>query len=103
MLISIIAYSLIISGIFFIISSIVGLLRFPDFYTKMHAAGIADSLGIPLVLLGLAFLQASMIDSLKVVAIIILFFLLSPTSSHALIKAAWIKKLKPYKCDFPKK
>lgn len=96
MLVEIIAYILLVLGIFFIISSIVGLLRFPDFYTKMHAAGVADSFGIPLALLGLSMLQSSWIGSLKVIAIILLFFLLSPTNTHALIKAAWISKLKPY-------
>lgn len=94
MLIESCAYILISLGIFFIISSIVGVFRFPDFYTKLHAAGVADSFGIPLCLLGLALLQTSWLSALKVIVIIILFFLLSPTSTHALIKAAWTSKTK---------
>lgn len=97
MLIEIIAYTLITLGIFFVLSSLIGLFRFPDFYTKMHAAGVADSFGIPLCLIGLCLLQTSLISAVKVVVIIILFFLITPTSTHALIKAAWFNKLKHYK------
>jgi multicomponent Na+:H+ antiporter subunit G len=93
----ILAYIMITIGLFFIISSIVGLFRFPDFYTKIHAASVADSFGIPLCLLGLAMLQTSLLSSLKILIIMILFFLVSPASSHALVKAAWTGKLKPYK------
>ncbi len=55
----IIGYTLIAIGAFFILSSVVGLLRLPCFFTKIHAASIADSTGIPLTLLGLAMLQNS--------------------------------------------
>lgn len=88
------AYAFMCIGIFFIISSIVGLFRFPDLYTKMHAAGVSDSFGIPLCLFGLALMQTSWLSMIKIMAIIILFLLLNPTSTHALIKAAWMSKTK---------
>lgn len=93
-LIGIIGYIIIAIGIFFILSSIIGLIRLPDFFTKIHASSIADSLGIPLCLFGLAIMQNSIINTAKILVIIILFFLLGPTSNHALIKAAWIKQNK---------
>lgn len=93
----IIASILLILGAFFILSSIIGLIRMPDIYTKTHAAALADSLGIPLCLIGLAFLQPNTINIAKIIVILILFFILSPTNSHALILAAWKSGLKPYK------
>lgn len=93
-LIDIIGYTIITIGSFFILTSILGLIRLPDFFTKIHASSIADSLGIPLCLLGLALLQHSLINSAKILGIIVLFFVLGPTSSHALAKTAWIKRNK---------
>jgi multicomponent Na+:H+ antiporter subunit G len=81
-------------GSFFIVSSVLGLFRFPDFFTKIHAAGINDSIGIPLCLLGLSLMQTSLICSIKILAIMLLFFILGPTSNHAIIKAAWMDKQK---------
>jgi len=97
MLIQIFAYILIVIGLFFVVSSIVGLFRFPDFYTKMHAAGVADSFGLQLCLLGFAMMQTSLISAIKIIAIMALFFVLSPTANHLLAKAAYLSKLKPYK------
>lgn len=91
-LLEILGYITITIGSFFILTSILGLIRLPDFFTKIHAASIADSLGIPLCLLGLALMQHSLINSAKILVIILLFFLLGPTSSHALAKTAWIKR-----------
>lgn len=86
------SWILIALGSFFIMSSVLGLFRFPDFFTKIHAAGVADSFGIPLCLLGLSLAQSSLLGAIKVLGITLLFFLLSPTSNHALIKAAWMHK-----------
>ena len=94
---NIVAFILLIFGAFFILSSIIGLIRMPDIYTKSHAATLADSLGIPLCLIGLAFLQPNMLNIVKIIAILILFFILSPTNSHAIILAAWKSGLQPYK------
>ncbi len=90
----ILGWIFIILGSFFIASSVVGLFRFSDFFNKIHAAGVADSFGIPLCLFGLSLMQTSMLNVLKIWTIIALFFILNPTSSHALIKAAWVNKEK---------
>lgn len=93
-MLSIFAWIFIILGSFFIISSILGLFRFPDFFTKIHAVGVADSLGIPLCLFGFSLIQSSILAAVKILVIILLFFLLSPASNHAIIKAAWLDKNK---------
>lgn len=69
----------------------------PDIYTKIHATSIADSLGIPLCLIGLALLQPNILSAFKIILILILFFILGPTNNHALIMAAWKNGLAPYK------
>lgn len=81
-----IGWTLIILGLFTILSGIIGLFRFPDFYTKLHAAGVIDSCGIPLSLLGLAFLQYSFINSFKLLCAALLIFILNPASTHALVR-----------------
>ena len=82
-------------GSLFYLTAAVGLLRLPDFYSRIHGGGITDTLGAGLVLLGLM-LQAT--DWLVVFKLsMILFFLLitSPTSAHALSKAAHAHGIEP--------
>jgi multicomponent Na+:H+ antiporter subunit G len=84
-----------LTGSFLGISGAVGILRFPDFYTRMHAAGVTDTLCAGLILFGLM-LQTHW-DGVLIKLIIIMIFILltSPTSSHALSKAAIHSGLKP--------
>jgi multicomponent Na+:H+ antiporter subunit G len=90
-----IGWPLIIMGTFFILSAIIGILRFPDFYTRLHASGVSDSLGIPVFLIGLSFLQPDFTSGLKLILLAVIIFIISPTSTHALIKAAWVSKAQP--------
>lgn len=67
----------------------VGMLRMPDFYTRGHAASLTDTLGATLILFGLA-LQAGLgLVTVKLVFILLFIYLTSPTSMHALVKAAY--------------
>ncbi|MDF2965353.1 MAG: hypothetical protein K0Q51_741 [Rickettsiaceae bacterium] len=88
-------WSLMLAGALLIISALLGIIRFPDFYTRAHASGISDSFGIPLLLIGLAFLQPELISSLKLILLAIIIFIICPGSTHALVKSAWISKLTP--------
>lgn len=74
----------------------VGVLRFPDFYTRLHAAGKADTLGQGLILLGLAIPAGLGIVSFKLALIILFIFVLNPTATHALARGAWIIGLEPW-------
>lgn len=87
--------SLVIGG-FLCVSGAVGVFRFPDFFTRMHAASVTDTLGGGLIIIGL--LLQSEFDWLviaKLLFILIFIFLTSPTSSHALAKAALHAGLRP--------
>ncbi len=75
-------------GVLFFLTSAVGLLRFPDFYTRMHAAGKCDTLGALLVLIGLAALQGFGLASVKILLIAVFLFATSPTATHAIARSA---------------
>ena len=77
------------------ITGAIGLVRFPDLYTRMHAVGVTDTGGAGLMLVGLM-LQAGL-TLVTVKLVLILWFLLftGPVASHALAKAALHGKLEP--------
>lgn len=79
---------LVISGVFFLLMGGLGLVRFPDFYTRMHAAGKCDTLGSLLILTGLAIHQGFDLASVKLMVIAVFIFFTSPTATHAIARAA---------------
>ena len=85
-------------GLFCIIGAI-GLLRMPDLFTRMHATSVIETLGTGLILLGLALQAGFTLVLAKLVIIALLIFFASPTSSHALAKAALACKLEPQGLD----
>lgn len=82
-------------GSFLILTGGIGLIRFPDFFTRMHAAGITDTLATTLILIGLMLLNPGALVVFKLVMILLLILLIGPTASHALAKAAIRSGLKP--------
>ncbi len=66
----------------------VGLFRLPDFFCRLHSAGVIDTLGAGLTLFGLILLAGSLVTTAKILMIGILIFLLSPVVTHALSKSA---------------
>lgn len=89
------------SGIFLCIGSFlcfsggIGLLRFPDFYTRMHAVGVTDTLGAGMILGGLMILSTDLLVFAKLVVVLLLTLLIGPTTSHVLAKAAFHNGLTP--------
>lgn len=65
-----------------------GLLRFPDFYTRLHAAGITDTMCALLIVLGLAVSTGWALITLKLLLILLFLLFTSPTATHALARAA---------------
>ncbi|XPF93566.1 monovalent cation/H(+) antiporter subunit G [Colwellia sp. RE-S-Sl-9] len=86
-------------GGFLCISGGVGLLRFPDFYTRMHAVGVTDTLGAGMILIGLMILSTDLLVLAKLVMVLLLTLLIGPTTSHVLAKAAFHNGLKPQKLN----
>lgn len=84
----------VIGGVSTVIAS-VGVLRFPDFYTRLHAASVTDTLGALTLLLGMAFLAPAFPIVVKVVLIGLFLVLTGPTSAHAIANAAYTAGLEP--------
>ncbi|MCU7611518.1 monovalent cation/H(+) antiporter subunit G [Anaplasma capra] len=75
------------AGIFFMIISTVGVIKLPDFCSRVHAAGIADSVGVALVLLGLAMQCELSVFTIKVLVLILLSWITSTTACNAVVYA----------------
>jgi multicomponent Na+:H+ antiporter subunit G len=101
-MINIISSALILSGFFFFFATTVGILRFPDFYSRMHAAGKGDTLSSSLILLGLILFNMhhlslhSGLVSMKIIFILLFIFLASPTATHAIIDAGFESGVMPW-------
>jgi len=84
-------------GAFFFLVGTLGLLRLPDFFSRTHAATKCDTVGAGSLLLALALYNGLDADSLKIIAIAGLVLLTSPTSGHALARAAFRTGLVPWR------
>ncbi len=72
-----------------------GLFRFPDPYTRMHGVGIGDTLGVGLMGFGLLLLSPNWFLRFKLMSILLLFWIINPTMSHLIAKAAVMNGIKP--------
>ena len=82
-------------GLFFVLAGAFGVLRLPDFFTRLHAAGMTDTLGAELIILGLMIQSGFTQMSLKLVLVGLFLLLTSPTATHAVASAAHQAGLKP--------
>ena len=83
------ASALIVFGGVFLLVSCIGLLRLPDFYSRAHAVGKAETLGSVLVLCGLALHNGANLASVKILLILVIIFITNPTATHALTRSAF--------------
>ena len=90
------AMASIAAGIFFVFAGALGVLRLPDFFTRIHAAGMTDTLGVELILLGLIIQSGITLLSLKFLFVAFFLLLTSPAATHALADAAYHAGLKPF-------
>ncbi len=72
-----------------------GLLRFPDFYTRLHAAGVTDTLCALLIVGGLTLQSGLSLLTVKLLLILLFLLFTAPTASHALARAALIDGVEP--------
>jgi multicomponent Na+:H+ antiporter subunit G len=94
-LVDILGGALLLAGSVFLLIGGVGLLRFPDLYSRIHPAGITDTAGAGLVLLGLMVHAGLTLVALKLLLILVVIFFTSPTSAHATARAALAAGLRP--------
>jgi multicomponent Na+:H+ antiporter subunit G len=86
-----------LAGAFFFLAGTVGLLRLPDFYSRAHGAAKCDTVGAGLLLVALALGTGWRPGTLKILALAALVLITSPTSAHALARAAYRTGLRPWR------
>jgi multicomponent Na+:H+ antiporter subunit G len=91
----IVSVALMAIGVIFVLAGAVGVVRLPDFYTRMHAAGVTDTLGAELIVLSLILQAGFTLLAAKLLLVGFILFLTSPTATHAVANAAHRAGLNP--------
>ncbi len=92
----------IVLGLFFFTGGSIGILRFPDFYSRLHPAGKLDTMGLLMSMTGMAlytvqdFSLAATLTALKIMLIVVFVFITSPTAAHAILDAGVRAGLLPW-------
>ena len=95
MFFNILSWALIVAGSIFLLIGSIGLIRLPDVFARMHAAGIVDTLAVCLLAIGMGVQAGLSLVTVKLGLILMFMFFASPTSTHALAKAALDGGVKP--------
>ncbi len=99
MLLELLSAACLLAGSFLCITGGIGLIRMPDFFARVHAAGVTETLATPLLLSGLMLQMDWSLDLIKVVIIMVLVLATNPTATHATAKAALHGGRKPLVAD----
>jgi len=108
-MLNIVVTILLASGLIFFAGGAVGIIRFPDFYSRLHPAGKLDTMGLLMSMTALAlytlsdFSVTSILTSIKIVMIVIFVFITSPTATHAILDAGVRAGLLPWSKEEVKK
>ena len=90
----------ILAGLFFMLVGSIGVLRMPDVYTRLHAAGMTDTLGAGFLILGMCFQTGFTLLTLRLLLVYAFLLFTSPIGTHALARAALSGKVEPYRAPF---
>jgi multicomponent Na+:H+ antiporter subunit G len=92
---------LLLCGLVFFVGGTIGILRFPDFYSRLHPAGKLDTFGLVTTMGALSlyvmFSLQQPLTALKIVLIVVFVFITSPTATHAIVDAGIRAGLRPWK------
>jgi multicomponent Na+:H+ antiporter subunit G len=95
LIVDILSWSLLLLGSGFVIIGGVGALRLPNFYTRMHAASLTDTMGTLLIIAGVMLQAGWSLATIKLIAILMFMLLTGPTATYALANAALLSGMKP--------
>lgn len=98
-LVNLLSWACLVAGAVFSVIGTIGLIRMPDFYTRVHAASVTDTVGAGLLLTGLMLQAGFTLVTVKLIIIGLLILFTSPTATHALCRAALTRGLKPVLAD----
>ena len=87
---------LMLGGTVFMLLGSIGIVRLPDFYSRTHASGKIDTMGIMLLLAGLAVHEGLTLNTFKLVLVIVFVAAANPVGAHALARSALKFGLKPW-------
>lgn len=87
---------LLAAGLFFHAMAALGVVRMPDFYTRLHAVSKAETLGVLFTLAAVVAWSGASLTAVKVVFVALFLFLANPTSTHAVGRAAWRTGVRPW-------
>jgi len=102
LLIELVVVVLLFGGTFFFTTATLGLLRFPDLFTRLHATGKGDTLGIGLILTGLAIYIGPSPITVKIVLVLTFILLTSPVGTHCICRAVYNQGIKPWEKEVSK-
>lgn len=94
LILDVLSWFFLTGGALFCIIGAIGLLRLPDFYARTHAAGITDTLGAALILIGLVFQAGWTLIAVKLLLILLFLYLTSPGVGFGVAKAAYAYGIK---------
>ena len=92
-----IAYLFIFTGLFFVFFGTIGIIRFPDIYTRLQTSSKCDSAGAVALLIGLILREGLNLFSLRILIILVFLLLTNPVASHAIARSAAIRGIKPWR------
>ena len=95
LVIEILSWIFMLAGAAALVSGAIGLIRFPDFWSRLHAVSIIDSAGVGFICIGMMLQSGATLISAKIALIALFVFITGPTASHALANAALVQGLKP--------
>lgn len=95
LIIEIASWALMLSGSFFVLVGAFGTWRFPDFWSRLHAASVTDSAGMILLMLGMCLQAGISLITVKLIVIGVFLFITGPTATHAVANAALVSGLRP--------
>ena len=88
---------LLAAGLFFNVVAAIGLVRMPDFYTRLHAVGKSETLGALLLLAAVAVYAGPSLTAVKIAVVAVFIFLANPTATHAIGRAAYRTGVRPWR------
>jgi multicomponent Na+:H+ antiporter subunit G len=77
-----------VAGGFFTVTGAIGVIRFPDVFTRLHAASMTDTMGAGLIVAGFAVQSGSVLTTVKLVLVLLFLWVTSPVATHAVAHAA---------------
>lgn len=94
-ILNIVSWALLLTGGAFGIIGGIGLVRFPDFYTRLHAAGVTETLCAICIVFGLVLQAGFSLVTLKLLLILLFLLFTAPTATHAVARSAMIDEVEP--------